>query len=179
MGSRSDWGAARARAPYADTANWGELLEEHPEVLHRIIADAYDVVLREEEKTNGTRRLGRRPKPSQVPIGDVVGKVFPQQYSSLPFTKALEDLIGDRSQRQFSRNVPCHQGTLSKLLRGEYEPDMPMMERLAVAGGQGPWYFREWRAQYVGALVTDALMSNPSTGVQAVRALRLLVTKET
>lgn len=176
--ARSDWGAAKAHAPYVEDADWSELLEGNPEVLHRIIADAYDVVLRDEEKANGIKRSGRRPKPSQVPLGEVVGKVFPQQYSNLPFTKALEDLVSGRSQRQFARRVPCNQATLSKLLRGQYEPDMSMMERLALAGGQGPWYFREWRAQYVGALVTDALMSNPSTGVQAVRALRLLATKE-
>jgi hypothetical protein len=176
---KSDWEAARARVPYADQGEWPELLERHPEVLHRIVADAYDVFLREGDRANGVRRSsgGRRPKPSMVPVEDVLDSVFPRQYSTLPFPKALADLVGPQSQRQFSRKVPCNQATLSKLLNGAYLPDLPFMERLALAGGQGPWYFLEWRAGYVAALVRDALLASPSTGVQAVRAIRLMVRK--
>lgn len=171
---KSNWQRARERVPYADGGHWRDLLEENPEVLHRIIADAYDVVLREEEKANGARRSGRRPKPSQVPLGEVMEKIFPEQYSFEPFPRALVQLIGERSQRQFARQVPCDQATLSKLTRGHYIPSLPMMERLALAGGKGPWYFMEWRAGYIGALVADALTSSPSTCVQVIRGMRLL-----
>lgn len=171
---RSDWASARARVPYASNGNWALILEDNPEVLHRIIADAYDVVLREEERAAGVRRSGRRPKPSLVPLGDVVDKVFPQQYSHDPFPVALANLLEGHSQRAFAKRVPCHQATLSKLLNGQYEPDLPMMERIAEAAGEGPWYFLEWRAGYVGALVTDALTTSPSTAVQVIRGMRLL-----
>jgi transcriptional regulator with XRE-family HTH domain len=172
--TKSDWDRALSHVPYADHARWPELLQANPEVLHRIIADAYDVVLREEEKLQGVRRSGRRPKPSMVPVTEVLSKVFPQQYSALPFREALAELIGGESQRQFAKRVPTTQATISRLLSGEFKPDLVMMERLATAAAQGPWYFLEWRAGYVGALVAEALVASPSTGVQAIRAIRLL-----
>lgn len=171
---KGDWGRVKTKVPYVDHGRWGDLLEENPDVLHRIIADAYDVVLRDRERQQGVKHSGRRFKPTQVPIDQVIQDVFPQQYSAKPFREALVDLMAGQSQTQFARKVPCNQATLSKLLRGTYAPDIAMMERIALAGGQGPWYFHEWRAAYVASLVEEALLESPSTGVQAVRALRVL-----
>ena len=171
MSGKADWDAASAMVPYAD-GDWQGFLTENPEALYRIIADTYDVVLRERERANGVRRSGRRPKPSQVPIEEVYAAVFPPRYAMEPFIPALEALVGNESQRSFSRRVPCDQATLSRLLSGRLAPDLSMMERLAGAAGVKPWYFAEWRAAWVGGLIRDVLASRPDLSIKALQGLR-------
>ena len=174
--SKADWGAAFDRVPWVDSGDlFRERMTDNPEVLYRIIADAYDVALRDEEKRKGVQRQGRRPKPPPVPLRDVYEAVFPQQYSMDPFSDALVKLMDGQSQREFARRVPCHQTTLSRLLRGEIEPDMSMMERVADAAGVKPWFFLEWRAAFVSTVVEDVLMTNPNLSVNALRGLKNLV----
>jgi hypothetical protein len=171
--SRADWTRAREVVPYAEDGAWVDLLSSNPEALYRIIADSYDFVLREREVLEGKRRPGRRPRPSQVPIDEVIDAVFPKQYSNEPFVEALASLVDGRSQRAFSAEVPCNQATLSRLLSGQAKPDMAMMEGLARAGGVPPWYFREWRAEYLASLIREVMLESPSMSVQALRALQL------
>lgn len=169
---RADWERARERVPYIEDEGWRELLASKPEALYRIIADTYDVVLRDRERAAGIKRTGRRPKPSQVPIDEVIAAVFPEQYSAAPFTVALARLLEGRSQRSFAPLVPCNQATLSRLLAGQLKPDIRMMERIAAAAGVQPWFFREWRADYVALLVREVLTERPEMGVAAMRALQ-------
>lgn len=170
--TKSDWAKARSHVPWAEDDVWAERLAENPEALYRIIADSYDIALRDEEKLRGEQRSGRRPKPPQVPLDQVYAAVFPSQYSMDPFRETLEKLMDGRSQRAFARRVPCHQTTLSRLLSGALAPDLAMMERIASAAGVQPWYFVEWRAQFVASVVQSSLMANPNMSVNAIRGLR-------
>lgn len=171
---KADWNAARERVAWAQETDWASQLEGNQEALYRIIADAYDIALRDEEQARGVVRSGRRPKPPQVPLEQVYAAVFPQQYSMDPFRDALVKVMDGRSQRAFAADVPCHQATLSRLLSGELLPDTVMMERIAAAAGVQPWFFLEWRAQFVGRVVTDALLANPNLSVNAIRGLRAM-----
>lgn len=171
---KADWQAAQERVAWARDTDWAAQLESNQEALYRIIADAYDIALRDEEQARGVQRSGRRPKPPQVPLEQVYAAVFPQQYSMDPFREALYKVMDGRSQRAFAADVPCHQATLSRLLSGELSPDMAMMERIAAAAGVQPWFFLEWRAQFVGQVVTDALLTNPNLSVNAIRGLRAM-----
>jgi hypothetical protein len=172
LSRRADWERARARVPYVEDEDWQAKLAENPEALYRIIADSYDLVLRDREVEAGTQRSGRRPRPSRVPIDEVIAAVLPPRYSNDPFPVALHALLRGRSQRSFSLLVPCNQATLSRLLSGQLTPDLVMLERVAEAAGVGPWFFREWRAGYVAALVREVLTDNPSMSVAALRALQ-------
>lgn len=131
-------------------------------------------MLREREAAEGVKRSGRRPRPSRVPLDEVLSAVFPAQYSNEPFTSVMKSLLEGQSQRSFSQKVPCNQATLSRLLAGRLEPDMKMLERIAAAAEVPPWYFVEWRAFYVGSLITEVLLENPSMGVRSIRALQHL-----
>lgn len=174
---RADWNRAREVVPYVGDREWLSRLADNPETLYRIIADAYDFVLRDREIAQGVRRSGRRPRPSRVPIDEVIEAVLPKQYSNDAFPQALVEVMDGRSQRAFSKDVPCDQATLSRFIAGQLKPDVPMMERIAAAGGVPPWFFREWRAEYVAALVRNVLMEDPAMSVQALRALQLMAVK--
>lgn len=169
---RADWQGARRAVPYVDADEWSERMQENPEALLRIIADAYDFALRERETAAGVRRYGRRPKPDPVPLEEVYATAFPTQFSTAPFPEALGRLMKGSSQRAFAARVPCHQATLSRLLSGQLVPDVSMMERLARAAEVKPWYFAEWRARFVADVVERSLLADPKMSVGAIKGLR-------
>lgn len=136
-----------------------------------IIGDIYDEVKAEEEREAGVRRMGRRPGRS-ASLSEVWATVFPAPYSMDPFPEALGKLLNGRSQRAFASKIPCNQSTLSRLLSGEWEPDLVMLERIAEAAKVAPAYFVEWRAMYVGELITKVLTASPNLGITHFRNLR-------
>lgn len=172
---KADWSGARSHVPWVDDEQWAARLADNPDTLYRIVADSYDVALRDEEARRGEQRSGRRPRPDLVPLEVVLDAVFPSRFSMDPFPVALEKVMDGRSQRAFSKEVPCHQTTLSRLLSGELEPDLSMMERVAKAGGVEPWFFLEWRAGFVARTVQRALLSDPNASVNAIRGLRSMM----
>lgn len=139
--------------------------------MGRIIADIYDEVKAEEDRENGVRQMGRRPNRPAVPLSEVYATVFPRPYSMDPFSVSMAKLLEGRSQRAFCRRVPIHQTTLSRFLTGSRTPDLDMLERLAAAAKVKPSYFVEWRAMYVGQLITTVLLDHPNVGIRAVNTL--------
>lgn len=94
------------------------------------------------------------------------------EFTSEPFPIALADVMGHHSQRQFAQRVHLSQSTLSRLLSGAAKPDMATMETIAVAMGLDPWYFIEWRTQFIIGLLGVILAEYPNIGITAVKALR-------
>lgn len=167
-----DWQAAKDYVPWAERDEWSARMADNPDVLHQIIADAYDIALRDREHALGIQKAGRRPKPDPVSLDEVFDVAFPGQYSIEPFRVALATLTSGFSQRAFAKLVPCHQTTLSRLLSGKARPEMAMMERIAVAAGVGPWYFSEWRAAFAAQLVQRALMDDVQFGIRVINGIR-------
>lgn len=141
--------------------------------MGRILYDIFDEVHSREERENGKRRIGRRPAREAVSLAEVMAVVRPDEFSNEPLNIALRKLIRGRSQRQFARKVPISQAYLSRLLKGErVGVDLEMLERLAAAGDVHPWHFLEWRAMYVGSLITEVMRQSPNVGITVLRSLR-------
>lgn len=136
-----------------------------------IIGDIFDEVKAEEEKEAGVKRMGRRPSRT-ASLTEVWATVFPAPYSMDPFPESLNKLLNGRSQRAFAMKIPCNQSTLSRLLSGEWAPDLTMLERIALAARVSPSYFVEYRAMFIGQLITKALTNSPNLGVTHLRLLR-------
>jgi hypothetical protein len=146
-----------------------------PEGRHamgRIMGDIYDFVKAEEEKESGVRRMGRRPSRNGS-LQDVYDTIFPAPYSMDPFPQALEKLLAGRSHRQFAPKIPVHQTTLGRLMKGSLEPDLVMLERIAAAAKVSPSYFVEYRAHFVGQLLTRVFIERPNLGVKAFREVKM------
>ena len=142
-----------------------------PEGTHavgRILGDIYDAVKAEEEKEAGLQRMGRRPRRDGS-LAEVYATIFPQSYTMEPFTVALRDLLRGRSQRAFAPRVPMDQSTLSRLMAGSLQPDLVVLERIALAAKVHPGYFVEYRAQFVGKLMERIFTQQPNMGVKAFR----------
>jgi transcriptional regulator with XRE-family HTH domain len=140
--------------------------------MGRILYDIYDELMSKEEREAGKRRIGRRPARSAVPLSVLMTVVRPEEFSNDPLPEALRKLLRGRSQRAFARKVPCSQPYLCRVLTGERPPDLEMIERLAQAAGVQPWHFPEWRAQYLGALITEVLQESPHLGITAIKGVR-------
>lgn len=139
--------------------------------MGRILGDIYDVVKAQEEKEAGVHRMGRRPSRTGS-LQDVYDTVFPAPYSMDPFPEAMLKLLNGRSQRQFAPKVPVHQTTMSRLMKGELKPDLMMLERIAEAAKVAPAYFVEYRAMFVGQLLTRVLTDRPNMGIAAFREVK-------
>lgn len=141
--------------------------------MGRIFYDIFDEVLSREERENGTRRIGRRPAREAVSLAQVMAVVKPDEFSNEPLPDALQKLLRGRSQAQFCRKVPISQSYLSRILSGDRPvTDLDLMERLADAASVHPWHFIEWRAGYMGELVTEVMRQSPHIGITALRTLR-------
>lgn len=167
----ANWDAAIERA---QPDSWteeriGAFLDARPDVLHHLIYDLYDVVKTEEERERGEVRMGRRPRRRPTSWDEVWQTIMPDPFSMDPFPDAMVKLLNGRSQRQFARKVPCHQATLSRLISGQLEPDLPMLESIAMAAGVAPAYFLEWRAKYLGELITRACLMRPNISVTVLK----------
>lgn len=167
----------RAKSMYPSTYLMGEkewlTFFDTPQgfaAMGAIIGDIFDEVKAEEEKEAGVKRMGRRPGRS-ASLSEVYATVFPAPYSMDPFPEALTKLLNGRSQRAFAAKVPCNQSTMSRLLSGEWKPDIPMMESIAVAAKVSPAFFLEWRAMYVGQLITSTLMARPHLSITHLRTV--------
>jgi transcriptional regulator with XRE-family HTH domain len=141
--------------------------------MGRIIYDVYDEVLSIEERENGKRRIGRRPAREAVSLAKVMAVVRPEEFTNDPLPVALRKLLRGRPQREFARKVPIAQPYLNRILAGQHAPyDLDLLESLAAAADVHPWHFPEWRAQYIGQLITTVLRDNPHMGITALRGLR-------
>lgn len=141
--------------------------------MGRIIYDVYDEVISREERENGKRRIGRRPAREATSLAKVMDIVKPEEFTNDPLPVALRKLLRGRSQRQFARKVPISQAHLNRLLAGNFVTvDLSLLENLADAAEVPPWHFGEWRALYIGGLVTEVLATQPHLSVTALRGLR-------
>lgn len=172
--AKADYANARARYPSVTMGEpeWVEVFNRNEDVMWAIIGDIYDAVKTEEEKDAGIRRMGRRPARHSNSMAEVYATVFPNHYSMDPFSVAFTKLLDGRSQRQFAAKIPCNQGTISRLLSGQIDPDLVMLERVAAAAKVSPFFFVEFRAKWVARLVEEQLLNAPNMGVAAVKRVR-------
>lgn len=164
---------ARAKELYPGGPDWVTFFETADgfKSFGRLIGDIYQKAKIEEDRENGIRRLGRKPRVA-TSLDEVMATVFPEQFSNDPFPVAFEHLLNGRSQRQFAMRCGVNQSTLSRFLAGVSKPDLYTMARVAEAAKVPPSYFVEWRALYVGTLFTKILIEYPHLGIAAIKKLR-------
>lgn len=176
MAPKADYKGAKRRFPTilaTDDDGWLRFfLSPHGfTVLGKVLGDAYTTAKDEEDRQAGMRRAGSgRRAPRRASLDEVLQTVFPDRYSMEPFPQAMEKILAGRSQRMFAQKTPgLHQMTLSRYMRGVVEPDIEMLELIAKAAKIHPAYFLEWRALYIGELLTNVFRSNPNLSVSALQ----------
>jgi DNA-binding phage protein len=138
----------------------------------RIIYDIYDEVMSQQERAAGIRRVGRRPARSAVSLDRVFDTILPPDFNNEPLSVVLPPLIGSRGIKEIAEKAHMSRSHLSWILSGRRQPTLEGLEALADVLGVQPWYFIEWRAQYLSALVLEVLMASPRLGTSILRDLR-------
>lgn len=145
-----------------DEGFWEEYLREHPDVLHRLLADVYRM-------THGT---------TQPPTLDQLWEtVAVPAFSALPFPEAFADVLNGRSMSAIAARAGIHKTTLLRHLNGERpivsinDPlgSMRRIEIIAEAVGVHPSYFAEWRRLWIMTLLDDAFIGRPDLSVGLYR----------
>lgn len=137
---------------------WQEYLAQHPDVLHRLLADVYQAT------------YGADKPPTLDELWDLVAK---PEYSVQPFGRAVQDALGNRSVRSLAVQVGIHQSLLTRYMTGERDivsirdprGSMARIEHVARALRVHPSYFAEWRRLWVMSLLDAAFASQPALSV--------------
>lgn len=167
----------RARALYPSCAmgvpEWKAFFDTPAgtQAFGRIIYDILDELKSQEERNAGVRRIGRRPQRSAIPLDEVMATIFPPEFSNEPLREQIRPFV--RNQRAFARRANIGQATVSNILNGKYgDMSIEMMESIASACNLRPWSFPEWRAAYVGQLVSEVMLASPAMGIRVLKGLR-------
>lgn len=145
-----------------DPAFWREYLEDHPDVLHHLIADLYRATSSAKDRPNS--------------LEDLWGLVAPK-FSDKPFTQAIMEVLGDRSLRSVAQQMHIHHTSLMRLVNGERDiviadrPDYSMtrLEAIARALRVHPSYFVEWRRLWIMSFIDHAIAEQPELSIGLYR----------
>lgn len=147
-----------------DPAFWEHFLGEHPDVLHRLLADVY-------QATYGTER-----PPTLDDLWEIMAT---RQFSTEPFGDTLLDLLGDRKQsvRWLAREIGIVHSQLLRYCSGQrpivslhdVQGSMRRIEACAKALGVHPSYFTEWRRLWVMSLLDAAFTAHPDLSISVFR----------
>jgi hypothetical protein len=137
----------------------------------RIIYDIFDEVKSQQERAAGIRRVGRRPARSAVNLEDVLTTILPPDFNNEPLPVVLPKLIGKRSHADVAAAANLSRSHITHLVRGR-TPTLEALEGLAQALGVQPWFFVEWRALYIGQLMTEVLIASPHLGTTVLKDMR-------
>lgn len=137
---------------------WEEYLADHPDVLHRLLADIYQAV------------YGAERPPT---LDDLWALMAREEFSSKAFGDAVDDLLAGRSVRWLAQQVGVHHSVMTRFLRGERsiisvhdtKGSMQRIEAVAEALRVHPSYFGEWRRLWIMSLLDGAFANSPSLSV--------------
>jgi len=143
---------------------WAEYLADHPDVLHRLLADIY-------QATYGSER-----PPTLDELWEIMAT---PRFTTATFGEAVLDLLEsqDRSLRWLAREVGIAAAQLSRYLSGQrpivsvhdHRGSMRRIESVAAALHVHPSYFTEWRRLWIMSLLDSAFTAQPGLSVGIFR----------
>jgi hypothetical protein len=119
-----------------------------------------------------SNRPGKRPSLSTKEASERFQKVFGNDYTILPFHEAFTLLKGPRSIRHLARNVGLDKAMVHDLLRGNIEPRMEIIEKVAAGLNKHPSYFVEYRVGYILGVMNERLYNTPESSVVVYKKLK-------
>ncbi len=175
--NQADWSRVADRIP-ARTGSpqfWVEFFTDRPSVLHQLLGDLYLIT---KAQRQADRRGGRRSRNVNGNFEDLWGMLTPR-FAVVPFSEAVQELMGDMSLRQFAARIPMHHSTLVRLINGERpivrpkdpQGSMQLLELIAKAGGVHPGYFVEWRELFVYNALHSVFQDKPNVSIGVMKAL--------
>jgi transcriptional regulator with XRE-family HTH domain len=163
-----------AQFPERTEADWVDLFDRAPHVMHAILGDIFREVRAEAENAAGKPRRGRRPRAIDGSLDELWKMITPTLPSVKPFGEAMRELIdaSGLSLRAFAERAEVDHSTLVRMMSGRLKADPYRLEKLARAGHVAPGYFAEYRAMVLVQAVTALLRAKPRWGLQVYQQIR-------
>lgn len=146
---------------YPSTAllDWYEVFYQDPVILGRIVND----IIKLDQSRSG--KPGKRPSLDEEGASDRLRKLRDDDHTTLPFVDAFRLLMADRSVRAMAAKVDIDKSFVHRLMKGDADPTLEIMEKISKAFNKHPSYFVEYRIGYVLAMIDHKLMQSPETSV--------------
>lgn len=145
--------------PNAVSTDWRKLFSQDVGMMGKLVND----ILKADPVDSN--RPGKRPSLDTKEASDRFRKVFGGDYTIEPFAEAFSTLANGKSIRHISRNVGLDKSMVHGLLRGEIEPRMEIIEKIAKGFNKHPSYFVEYRVGYILGMLSEKLYSSPESSV--------------
>jgi hypothetical protein len=150
--------------PSTVTLDWRKALSL-PETLPHILRD----ILRLDQADPG--RSGPRPAPDYRKGLKTIRQMVGEDYSTLPFHQAFEVLARGYSVRHLARKTQLSSSAIQRYLQGDRQPGLDEMARIARAFGKQPWYFAEYRLDFIMTSIGSKLETAPDATVVLYKKL--------
>lgn len=169
QGKKVPWGERYAlicsHFPSAERLDWRQAFKDI-DVWGRVI---YDMLWQDQkEEWDG---VGIRPGFDMPRGREKLRQWMGNDYSFVPFTQAFCTLAGNRSYRHLASKLNISAHYVWKLKNGTSQPDLYMMERIAVAFKKEPSYFLEYRIAYILGAIGDQMDLAPEISVDLYRQI--------
>lgn len=168
-GKRVPWAervkVIRQQFPSVENLDWNRALERDVDLFGRIIRD----IIKLDQAEPG--RDGPRRQVDPAKGREALRRLAGQDYSELPFAESVRVLSRGMSLRPLARKTGLSPMTLSRLLRGDKEPDVHEMHAIAEAFKKHPSYFVEYRVGFITAAMASKLASAPEASIGIYRKL--------
>lgn len=131
---------------------WDALFDARPDMMHAIFAD----IIKQTYATPS--RVGQRPMPREEDVD--LDWLMDSDPNREPLTAVLPKLV-KVSERKFCDSISMSRATYQRMLKGEYDPDIDQLRRIANAIGKPPSYFIEYRRRLLFSALGRMLVREP------------------
>lgn len=145
--------------PSVVALDWEKVFRADPTIMGNILND----IIKVEVAPKG--RPGKRPALDKEQAREVLKRYQGEDYTLLPFPKAVHRLKDQASVRQFARKVSMSPTYAYKLMMGYKEPSVEDMELVAQAYRKHPSYFYEYRVAFITSLMVERVDYAPESSI--------------
>lgn len=145
--------------PSVESLDWEKVFRADPTIMGNILND----IIKVQVAPKG--RPGKRPALEKEQAREVLKQYRGEDYTLLPFPKAVTRLKGKLSVRQFARKVSMSPTYAYNLMTGYKEPTVVDMQIVADAYGKEPSFFYEYRVAYIAALMAERVDYAPESSI--------------
>lgn len=153
--------------PSVETLDWERAFRD-PELLGRVLRD----ILKADQAQGKQSGPGPRPVLDGAEGFERYRQLAGDDYAYVPFVEAFKALVGDRSIRHVSSITGINPTMVFKLLHGQREPDLYLMEEIASGFKKHPSFFMEYRVAYIIGSLAHFITKAPETTVSLYDRIR-------
>jgi len=152
--------------PSVTSIDWAKSFSQDIDLFGRIHRDIMRI-----DQVNQKTGPGPRPVLDEKTGWNRLQQIRGEDFSDFPFRETFRSLSGTRSLRHIATKVGISYVMVHRLLNGDREPDLWLLEQIAIAFKKHPSFFVEYRIAYILGAFGDQLDRSPETSIDLYKLL--------